>query len=42
MDGGEGGADDGWISELPKIILAVLLVWIGGAALVGWRKSRAS
>jgi hypothetical protein len=42
MDGGESGADDGWISELPKIILAVLLVWIGGAALVGWRKSRAS
>ena len=42
IDGGESGGDDGWIHELPKIILAVLLLWIGGAALVGWRKSRAS
>ena len=42
MDGGDSMGDDSWIQELPKIILAVLLVWIGGAALVGWRKSRAS
>ena len=42
MDGGELHGDDGWIHELPKIILAVLLVWVGGAALVGWRKSRAA
>ncbi len=42
MDGGESMGDDSWIQELPKIILAVLLVWVGGAALVGWRKSRAS
>lgn len=42
MDGGESMGDDSWIQELPKIILAVLLVWIGGAAFVGWRKSRAS
>ena len=42
MDGGESHGDDSWIHELPKIILAVLLVWVGGAALVGWRKSRAS
>jgi hypothetical protein len=42
MDGGESTGDDSWIQELPKIILAVLLVWVGGAALVGWRKSRAS
>jgi len=42
IDGGESMGDDGWIHELPKIILAVLLLWIGGAALVGWRKSRAS
>lgn len=48
IDGGEtdgsgvSHGDDGWIHELPKIILAVLLVWIAGAALVGWRKSRAS
>jgi hypothetical protein len=42
MDGGESEGDDGWIHELPKIILAVLLVWVGGAALVGWRKSRAA
>jgi hypothetical protein len=41
MDGGENTGGDGWINELPKIILAVLLVWIGGAAIVGWRKSRA-
>jgi len=42
VDGGETVGDDGWIRELPKIILAVLLLWSGGAALVGWRKSRAS
>ena len=42
VDGGETSGDDGWIYELPKIILAALLLWIGGAALVGWRKSRAS
>jgi hypothetical protein len=42
IDGGESDGDDGWIHELPQIILAVLLLWIGGAALVGWRKSRAS
>ena len=42
IDGGESIGDDGWIHELPKIILAVLLLWIGGAALVGWRKSLAS
>ena len=42
VDGGEGHGDDGWVHELPKIILAVLLAWVGGAALVGWKKSRAS
>ncbi len=42
MGGGESHGDDSWIHELPKIILAVLLVWVGGAALVGWRKSHAS
>jgi hypothetical protein len=42
VDGGEGNGDDGWINGLPVIILAVLLVWSAGAALVGWRKSRAS
>lgn len=42
MDGGASTGDDSWIQELPKIILVVLLVWVGGAALVGWRKSRAS
>jgi hypothetical protein len=42
IDGGESHGDDGWIHELPMIILAVLLLWVGGAALVGWRKSRAS
>ncbi|MFM7825923.1 MAG: hypothetical protein ACKO8K_07570, partial [Candidatus Limnocylindrus sp.] len=42
IDGGESPSDDGWIHELPKIILAALLFLIGGAALVGWRKSRAS
>ena len=42
IDDGESMGDDSWIQELPKIILAVLLLWIGGAALVGWRKSRAS
>ena len=42
IDGGESMGDDSWIQELPKIILAVLLLWVGGAALVGWRKSRAS
>lgn len=42
VDGGENSGDDEWINELPKIILAVLLVWSVGAALVGWRKSRAS
>ena len=41
-DGGEGHGGDGWVHELPKIILAVLLAWVGGAALVGWRKSRAN
>lgn len=41
-DGGEGDGGDGWVHELPKIILAVLLAWVGGAALVGWRKSRAN
>lgn len=40
IDGGASGGADGWINELPKIILAVLLLWAGGAALVGWRKSR--
>ena len=42
IDGGEGHGGDGWVNELPKIILAVLLAWVGGAALVGWRKSRAN
>ena len=42
VDGGEGHGDDGWVHELPKLILAVLLAWAGGAALVGWRKSRAN
>jgi len=42
IDGDEGHGDDGWVHELPKIILAVLFAWVGGAALVGWRKSRAS
>ena len=42
VDGGKTHGDDGWVHELPKIILAVLLAWIGGAALVGWRKSRAN
>lgn len=42
VDGGEGHGDDGWVHELPKTILAVLLAWVGGAALVGWRKSRAN
>ena len=42
IDGGETDGDDGLIHELPMIILAVLLLWVGGAALVGWRKSRAS
>ena len=42
IDGGESMGDDSWIQELPKIILAVLLLWIGGAVLVGSRKSRAS
>ncbi|MFZ9609013.1 MAG: hypothetical protein ACO3BF_05255 [Candidatus Limnocylindrus sp.] len=42
VDGGEGNGDDGWINGLPVIILAVLLVWSAGAALVGWRKSRAA
>jgi len=42
IDGGESHGDDGWIHELPKIILAVLLLWAGGAALIGWKKSRAS
>ena len=42
IDGGEGHGGDGWVHELPKIILAVLLAWVGGAAFVGWRKSRAS
>jgi hypothetical protein len=41
-DGGEGHGGDGWVHELPKIILAVLLAWVGGAALIGWRKSRAN
>ena len=41
IDGAESHGDDSWIHELPKIILAVLLLWVGGAALVGWRKSRA-
>jgi len=42
VEGGEAHGDDGWVHELPKIILAVLLAWVGGAAFVGWRKSRAS
>ena len=42
IDGGEGHGDDGWVHELPKIIFAALLALVGGAALVGWRKSRAS
>jgi hypothetical protein len=42
IDGGEGDGDDGWVHELPKIIFAALLALVGGAALVGWRKSRAS
>ena len=42
VDGGEGDGGDGWVHELPKIILALLLAWVGGAALVGWRKSRAN
>jgi len=40
VDGGGTRGDDGWIQELPKIILAALLAWVGGAALVGWSKSR--
>ena len=39
IGGGDHG-DDGWVHDLPKIILAVLLAWGGGAAIVGWRKSR--
>jgi hypothetical protein len=42
IDGGEGHGDDGWVHELPKIIFAALLALVGGAALVGWRKSRAN
>ena len=42
MDGGDAHGDDGWIYELPKLILALSLLWVGSAALVGWRKSRAS
>ena len=42
VDGGEGDGGDGWVHELPKIILALLLAWVGGAAFVGWRKSRAN
>ncbi len=42
VDGSDAHGDDGWVHELPKIILAVLLAWVGGAALVGWRKSRAN
>jgi hypothetical protein len=42
VDGGVAHGGDGWVHELPKFILAVLLAWVGGAALVGWRKSRAN
>ena len=42
VDGSDAHGGDGWVHELPKIILAVLLAWVGGAALTGWRKSRAS
>jgi hypothetical protein len=42
VDGGDAHGDDGWVHELPKIILAALLAWVGGAAIVGWRKSRAN
>ena len=42
VDGGEGDGGDGWVHELPKIILALLLAWVGGAVFVGWRKSRAN
>jgi hypothetical protein len=42
VDGGESSGNDGWLNQLPMIILVVLLVWVGGAAIVGWRKSRAS
>lgn len=36
------GADDGWTTALPTIILAALLAWIGAATLVGWSKRRAA
>jgi hypothetical protein len=42
VDGGGAHSGDGWVHELPKIILAVLLAWVGGAAFVGWSKSRAN
>jgi len=42
VDGGDAHGGDGWVHELPKIILAALLAWVGGAALVGWRKFRAN
>ena len=40
-DGGGDHGDDGWVHELPTMIFAVLLALVVGAALVGWRKSRA-
>jgi len=40
VDGGDTDGGVGLIHELPKIILAVLLAWVGGAALVGLKKSR--
>ena len=40
-DGGGDHGDDGWVHELPTIIFAVLFALVVGAALVGWRKSRA-
>ena len=40
-DGGGDHGDDGWVHELPTMIFAVLFALVVGAALVGWRKSRA-
>jgi len=42
VDGGDAESDNGWVHELPQIIFAVLLALSGGAAFVGWRKSRAN
>jgi len=39
---GDMGADNGWTTTLPAIILAALLAYIGAATLVGWSKRRAA